>query len=190
MRETRPVARLRKGSGREGQSMIETVIVLFFLCIVFFWVYEYTGLLTRHTVLDYAAARAARARTVGFNDFMITKTVRIATMSTAGACETKDDEGNGLATGTLVSRMGSYLQAESEAETRGILDFKYGDGAHLGWTCSEPGGDVNELTMRVWQRRPLYGSGADDETVDAADRQEYTLTGEARIEGHYPFYLQ
>ena len=86
--------------------------------------------------------------------------------------------------------MGSYLQAESEAETRGILDFKYWDGAHLGWTCSEPGGDVNELTMRVWQRRPLYGSGADDETVDAADRQEYTLTGEARIEGHYPFYLQ
>ena len=34
------MARLRKGSGKEGQSMIETVIVLFFLCIVFFWVYE------------------------------------------------------------------------------------------------------------------------------------------------------
>jgi Flp pilus assembly protein TadG len=170
--------------------MVETVVVLFFLCIVFFWVYEYTGLLTRHTVLDYAAARAARARTVGFNDFMITKTVRVATMSTAGACMTKDDEGNGLSTATLVSRMGSYLQAANEAETSGILDFKYWDGAHLGWTCSEPGGDVNEITMRVWQRRPLYGSGADDEAADSANRREPTLAGEARIEGHYQFYLQ
>ena len=169
--------------------MIETVIVLFFLCMVFFWVYEYTTILTNHTVLDYAAARAARARTVGFNDFMITKTVRISTMATAGRCLTQDDEGNALSTGTLVSRMGSYLQAENDAETSGILDFPYWRGHHLGWDCSEPGGDVNELIMRVWQSRPLYGNGEDAEDA-AIDGRDYKLTGEARIEGHYPFYLQ
>ena len=177
------MARLRKGSGREGQSMIETVIVLFFLCIVFFWVYEYTGLLTRHTVLDYAAARAARARTVGFNDFMITKTVRIATMSTAGACETKDDEGNGLSTGTLVSRMGSYLEAESEGDTKGILDFDLWDSDKLGWSADEPGGENAELTIHVWQRRPLYDTGDDAEDL-------HEVRGEAGIESHYPLYLQ
>ena len=169
--------------------MIETGVVLFFLCMVFFWVYEYTTLLTNHTVLDYAAARAARARTVGFNDFMITKTVRIATMATAGRCRTQDDEGNDLSTGPLVSRMGSYLQAENDAETRGILDFPYWDGSRLGWDCDEPGGEVNELTMRVWQNKPLYGNGEDAQDA-AIDGRSIKLTGEARIEGHYPFYLQ
>ncbi len=169
--------------------MIETTIVLFFLCMVFFWVYEYTTILTNHTVLDYAAARAARARTVGFNDFMITKTVRVASMSTAGRCRTQDDEGNDLSTGALVSRMGSYLQAENDAETRGILDFPFWEGSKLGWTSSEPGGDVNEITMRVWQRRPLYGNGEDQEDA-AIDGRLYLIQGEAKIEGHYPFYLQ
>jgi len=169
--------------------MIETTIVLFFLCMVFFWVYEYTALLTNHTVLDYAAARAARARTVGFNDFMVTKTVRIGCMATAGRCRTQDDEGNDLSTATLVSRMGSYLQTANDAETRGILDFPFWEGHRLGWECSEPGGDVNEITMRVWQRRPLYGNG--EEQLDGAiDGREYLIRGEARIEGHYPFYLQ
>ena len=172
-----------------GQAMIETTVVLFFLCLVFFWVYEYTTVLTNHTVLDYAAARAARARTVGFNDFMITKTVRIATMATAGRCRTQDDEGNSLSTGALISRMGSYLQAENEAETRGILDFPFWEGSKLGWECSEPGGSVNELVMRVWQSRPLYGNG-EEELDSKIDGRLYKLQGEAHIEGHYPFYLQ
>ena len=183
------MARIRPRRDRAGQAMIETIVVLFFLCMVFFWVYEYTAILTNHTVLDYAAARAARARTVGFNDFMLTKTVRIATMATAGRCLTQDDEGKDLSTGALISRMGSYLQAENDAETRGILDFPFWEGSKLGWDCSEPGGDVNELIMRVWQSRPLYGDG--EATEDAAiDGRLYKLTGEARIEGHYPFYLQ
>ncbi len=165
--------------------MIETIVVLFFVCLVFFAVYEYANLLTARTVLDYAAARAARARTVGFNDFMVTKTVRVATMSTAGRCLTQDDDGGDLSTGALVSRMGSYLESEYEADVRGILDFALWDGAHLGWSCSEPGGAVSELTMRVWQRRPLYGGAAPDE-----DAALHSLEGRAEIEGHYPFYLQ
>ena len=43
--------------------MVETIVVMFFLCLIFFAVYEYANILTAHTVLDYAAARAARART-------------------------------------------------------------------------------------------------------------------------------
>lgn len=178
---------LRTGTGRvarSGQAMIESIVVLFFLCLVFFAVYEYANLLTAHTVLDYAAARAARARTVGFNDFMVTKTVRVATMATAGRCLTQSESGGPLSTGTLVSRMGSYLECESEGDTRAILDFDLWDGGHLGWSCSEPGGDVSDLTLRVWQRRPLYGS------VDEADASLHSLEGVAEIEGHAPFYLQ
>ena len=173
-------ARTRSGR-RKGQAMVETVVVMFFLCLAFFCVYEYANLLTAHTVVNYAAARAARARTVGFNDFMITKTVRVATAGVAGACRSHDDKGGDLATGTLVSRMGSYLETENEADTRGILDFELWDSDKLGWSADEPGGENAELIMHVWQRRPLY---------DSDDKDLREVRGEAGIESHYPLYLQ
>ena len=175
-------ARTRSGR-RRGQAMVETVVVMFVFCLVFFLVYEYANVFTAHTVVNYAAARAARARTVGFNDFMVTKTVRVATASVAGECRSHDDKGNDLATGTLVSRMGSYLEAENEADTKGILDFALWDGDKLGWTVDEPGGENAELTIRVWQRRNVYGT-----SEDATDFR--VLRGEAGIESHYPLYLQ
>ena len=172
-------ARTRSGR-RDGQAMVETVIVMFFLCLAFFCVYEYANLLTAHTVVNYAAARAARARTVGFNDFMVTKTVRVATASVAGECRSQDGKGDDLSTGTLVSRMGSYLEAENEGDTRGILDFDLWDSDKLGWSADEPGGENAELTIHVWQRRPLYDGEEDLREV----------RGEAGIESHYPLYLQ
>lgn len=178
-------ARTRSG-WRKGQAMVETVVVMFFLCLVFFWVYEYANLLTAHTVLNYAAARAARARTVGFNDFMVTKTVRVATASVAGKCRSQDDSGDDLSTSTIISRMGSYLESEWESDTRGILDFELWDSDKLGWTADEPAGERAELTLRVWQRRPFYAS--DDDDVSCADLHE--VAGEAGIESHYPLYLK
>ena len=135
-------ARTRSGR-RKGQAMVETVVVMFVLCLVFFLVYEYANLLTAHTVVNYAAARAARARTVGFNDFMVTKTIRVATAS---------------------------VPVDSDK---------------LGWSADEPGGENAELTIHVWQRRNLYGSGED---CDHRDLHE--VRGEAGIESHYPLYLQ
>ena len=177
-------ARTRSGR-RNGQAMVETVVVMFVLCLVFFLIYEYANLLTAHTVVNYAAARAARARTVGFNDFMVTKTIRVATASVAGECRSHDDKGDNLSTGTLVSRMGSYLETEHEADTKGILDFELWDSDKLGWSADEPGGENAELTIHVWQRRNLYGSGED------CDRQDlHEVRGEAGIESHYPLYLQ
>ncbi len=174
--------RTRSGR-RKGQAMVETVVVMFVLCLVFFLVYEYANLLVAHTVVNYAAARAARARTVGFNDFMITKTVRVATASVAGKCRSQDGKGSALSTGALVSRMGSYLESEWEADTKGILDFDLWDSDKLGWSADEPGGENAELTIHVWQRRPLYDTGDDAEDL-------HEVRGEAGIESHYPLYLQ
>lgn len=178
---------------RGGQAMIESVVAMLCLCVVFFAVYECASLLTAKTVLDYAAARAARARAVGLNDFMITKTVRVATLATAGACRApRDADGAPPGTATLASRMGSYLACEREGDARGILDFALWDPSRLGWTCSEPGGPSAALSLRVWQRRPLYGTGeAGDDAPDAFDGgRAYTLEGAAEIEGHAAFYLQ
>lgn len=175
---------------KDGQAMVESVIVLFFLCIVFFLVFDYARLLICRTTLDYAASRAARARTVGFNDFMILKTVRLGTMSVSGECLTKINNDETPSTAALISRMGSYLQTASSAETKGILDFERWNAGKTGWSCAEPRSETGELTMNVWQRQPLFGvldlSGG--KTGD--DAAEVTLYGQAKIENHYPFYLK
>ena len=77
--------------------------------------------------------------------------------------------------------MGSYLEAENESVTKGILDFELWDYGKLGWSADEPKSDNAELIIRVWQRRPLYGSD---------DRELHEVTGEAGIESHYPLYLK
>ena len=75
--------------GCRGQAMVESVVVLFFLCMVFFLVFDYARLLICRTTLDYAASRCALARAVGFNDFMILKTARLGAMSVSGECFTR-----------------------------------------------------------------------------------------------------
>ena len=182
-------ADVRSRSGtRKGQAMVETVVVMFFLCLAFFLVYEYANIFIAHTVVNYAASRAARARAVGFNDFMVTKTIRVATAGVAGECRSHNDSGDDLSTGAIVSRMGSYLETANESETRGILDFELWDASKLGWSADEPRGDSAdnaELIIRVWQRRNLYGSA---DSCDCKDLHE--VRGEAGIENHYPLYLQ
>ncbi len=176
---------LRRGNG--GQAMIESIIVMFFLCIVFFLVFQYTNLLTVRTVLDYTAARAARARAVGFNDFMITKTVRIGSMSIAGECKTLDEKGGEMTTSKLISRSGLYLASAYESDTRSILDFELWDNGNLGWSAAEPGGERAELTMSVWQRRPKFALAGED---GVSENDTFTMQSKAAIESHYPYYLK
>ena len=44
----------RAFTARGGQAMVESIIVLFFLCVIFFLVFDYARLLICHTTLDYA----------------------------------------------------------------------------------------------------------------------------------------
>jgi len=171
--------------------MIETTIVLFMLCIIFFLVFDYARLLNCRTVLEYAATRCARARAVGFNDFMVLKTARLGAMSVSGKCLTQFDDDDPDAqptTSMLVNRMGSYLQTASYAETFGILDFELWQPSKLGWSCVE---SSDGIAMHVWQKQPVFRilnpQGADDGDDDIV---EVTLHGNAKIESHYPFYLK
>ena len=152
--------------------------------------FDYARLLICRTTLDYAAARAARARAVGFNDFMVLKTARLGAMPVSGECYTRMNGDRAPSTATLVSRMGSYLQAASPAETEGILDFELWRNGNLGWACAEPHGDVGELTMQVWQKQPVFNSINPQGSPARDDAAMITLRGEAKIESHYPFYLK
>ena len=170
--------------------MVESIIVLFFLCILFFFLFDYARLLICRTTLDYAASRCARARAVGFNDFMILKTARIGTMAVSGECLTRINDDSAPSTAALVSRMGSYLETTSPAEAPGILDFERWQNGRLGWSCAEPRGERGELTMHVWQRQPVFNAFNPPGAAAQDPAAEITLHGEAKIENHYPFYLK
>ena len=184
MSEGLPSGLRKRPRSRKGQAMLESIIALFFLFLVFFLVVDYAELLKTRMVMDYAAARGARARAVGFNDFMVTKTLRIASMPVAGECLTAKDSGISPSAGFLISRSGSYLEAEYESDTRGILDFELWNPAKLEWSASESwNGRQGDVTMQVRQHHPLVSSypGSAEESV---------IRGESKMESHYKFYLR
>lgn len=69
---------------RSGQAMIESIIVILVTCLLFFGLFQLAHGFARREVLRHAAARAARARTVGFNGWMVSKVMRAASIPNAG----------------------------------------------------------------------------------------------------------
>ncbi len=79
-----PVNRYRCCTSRSGQSLIEACIVIAILCLVVFCGVQMSQIYMTSEVLNHAAVCGARARAVGFNDFMVMKTIRAAAIPVAG----------------------------------------------------------------------------------------------------------
>jgi hypothetical protein len=75
---------LRSRRMLSGQSLIESCLVIAILCLVLFGGMQVSQLYMAHEVLDNAALCGARARSVGLNDFMVDKTIRVASIPVAG----------------------------------------------------------------------------------------------------------
>ena len=57
-------------SSRLGQTAVETVLATLVVTVAFLFLFGLSRLLTGKILLEHAAMRVARARAVGFNDFM------------------------------------------------------------------------------------------------------------------------
>ena len=140
--------------------MIETVLALVFLTFVFFAAFTLSQMLQARTLLDHAAARAARARAVGLSNFMCTKSARVAMIPVAGErlwpAGAVDE----------VARVPIYMESEHAARAAAILDYDR-------WHATELELDEgNAIDARMRMR-------ADGWSMDGA----------ARIESHYPLYM-
>ena len=71
-------------NSRSGQAILESSLVITLMSLILFGLFEISRLFMGREVLNYAATVGARAHSVGFNDFMIYKTVRIAGIPIAG----------------------------------------------------------------------------------------------------------
>ena len=152
-------------SQRRGQAMLETVLAVLFVTFILLVAFQLMHMLTSRILLDYAAARAARARAVGFNDFMCLKSARAAIIPVSGRRtwpESAVDE---------VARIPIYLASESPARARGILDYERWDTSTLFVSSGLGIAPVVKAHMRM-----------------AADN--FTMDGEAEVESHFPFYME
>ena len=141
-------------AGRPGQAMVETVLAVVFLSFAFLALFRLSHLLTGKILMEHAAMRVARARAVGFNDFMCRKAARVAVIPVAGTRTWPDEAGESLSAAEELGRISDYLASEDEARARGILDYanwgdlrvEAGDGTDVSVTL---GLDVLDGTRRV-----------------------------------------
>lgn len=130
--------------------MIESCIVIVFLCLLFLGLFQLIHAYVARDILYHAAARAARAKTVGFNRWMVEKTMRVAAIPNAGSltqpvlATTDQTLANALATlkkpGALwdfalqstpqsptiaveLARIPDYLASGDEGSAEAILDY-------------------------------------------------------------------
>lgn len=195
---------------KAGQSLVEACIIMMLLCLIFFGLLQVSQLSVSREVLDYAASCGVRARTVGFNDFMCGKVIRVAAIPNAGqmlepqvvrqpnppafartAGEAWDTalraQPASLQYAAESARIPLYLGADHPGRLPGILDYEYwGNGTAGGrvwhWINDSAGPQVE---VRTGQDVPLWVPL--HRLFINAD--SYPLQGEAAIENHYPLYL-
>ena len=176
---------------KAGQAMVETILVLFFLFLAFYTLFQFIDNFRAKMLVEYAASRVARARTVGMNDYMLEKTADIATMAAAGECHTRTDDGDEITTGGMISRSGDYLACEYEAQARQVLDFELWRNGKTHAACLRSG---SRLTAHVVQIRPQffdlgsYLSGTPPFEKD--DAPHARIEGVYSIEAHYPDWIE
>ncbi len=173
---------MRGANRRSGQAMVESVIVVLVICFLLFSLLELARGFAGREILRHSAARAARARTVGFNNWMCTKVMRVAAIPNAGrmtepsyASFTDAELRSALATkspgelwdwsltanprsdrgGTEAARIPDYLASEHEERARYILDYEGWNNIHaigLGGDASAASGT---LEVKVRQKMPI-----------------------------------
>ena len=169
--------------------MVETTIALIFVLIVFLALFNLADLTRTKLLVENASVKCARARAVGYNDFMLRKIARLATMPAAGRCLTPSDGGAGtLSRHDRYHRIGDYLMSEYEEQADAILDFEYWQNGDTAISATEGSSPV---TATVSPRRPrLFDFGVLTGVAKPDADSRATIAASSTQEAHYPDYLQ
>jgi hypothetical protein len=194
-----------------GQALIESCLIVCLTCLILFAVFQLSQLYAAKEILDHAATAGERARTVGFNDFMVYKVTRVAAIPNAGKMLEPADYDTTPAPGAWgaghvgemwnlaltaqpaspqyaaeSARIPLYLGAEDAGWLPGVLQYADWD-TISSYTLEWSGTD--QVSVRTHQDVPLRYPF--HRTFYAAD--EISMEGNRRgltMEDHYPLYLQ
>jgi hypothetical protein len=163
---------------REGAAMVESCIVMVLLCLILYGILQVSLVTAASDVLVYAASAGARCATIGYDETMVGKTVRIAAMANMGPKRI------GLAEERYWIK--EYLSKASSASERSLLphiDDEYWN------SLGEPEYSLDDyVKMGLSQRYPLafplvgaiYNRNYTDLSTDDLD---------LRMENHADLYL-
>ncbi|MCE9614530.1 MAG: hypothetical protein K8T26_09655 [Lentisphaerae bacterium] len=213
------IARGRCAGPTDGQALIEACLVIALTALCLFGALQLSQVLAGREIMEHAAARGARARTVGFNRGMVARVVDVAAIPNAGRLRVPDFENinaalrrltAGASVGEIwtyalgttpesqqarleLARIPDYLGAENEARAHYILDYE-------DWDRGADG-------IQYWAREDsATGNGsASASMTHVRTRQNYRLwvpmhrafyaddrmelEGNAYLEAHFPLYL-
>lgn len=199
------------GHRRDGQSLIEACLAIVLICLIFMGMVQISQLFAAREILDYAAGRSLRAKTVGLNSWMVRKCAMVAAIPNAGRIEapaftnvdlTLQAQVSTLSPGALWdwvlseasppnlqfplenARIPYFLGADDVSDAYTILDYEDWDSVDSDVSASGLDGSMlNALTTQSYPlRMPLHRAFYADDEVN--------LQGEARMENHYPLYLE
>ncbi len=171
-------------SAQSGQAMVESIIIMLITLLLLFGLLQIAHAYAGREILRHSAARAARAKTVGFNRWMCEKVMRVAAIPTSGSMlEPQIEVPDSALSSALASkrdgelwdwsieavprsergaleaaRIPEYLASENDARAEYILNYEGWDTLHasgLGGYGSTPLSDDNTLTVSVKQDYPL-----------------------------------
>ena len=150
--------------------MIETVIAVLVVTSIFLCLFKLSHMLTGKILLEHAAMRVARARAVGFNDFMCTKIARVAAIPVSGKRLWPEDSET-MGSSMLIGRVCTYLQSADAARARGLLEYE-------GWSRLkvEPGDGTESAVSMGFE-------------LFEAPKTTFTLDGEAGVEANHTLYM-
>ncbi len=165
--------------------MVESLIAILLICLLFFGLFQLAHASASREILRHAAARAARARAVGFNGWMVRKSMRVAAIPNAGKMTVPADERfvnqafiDAVASGKPgevwdlalesnphsdradfeLARLGDYLDSPNNPTAGQLLDYEDWDsivGDGLGGSGFAPLGTTHMAEVDVRQEYPL-----------------------------------
>lgn len=167
-----------------GQALIESCLVIALICLILAGFFQLAQIYSAKEIISYACARGARAKTVGFNDFMVKKTVRVATIPNAGKMTFPEAQGGPLGQMAIEhGRIPLYLSAEWYM-LDGILQYEDWETINCNYT------DDNSLLFQffVSQDLPLRYFPAFFRAFYRAD--SIPIGTELRLDNHALLYLE
>ena len=174
--------------------MIESIITMIVILLLFLALFNISDQVRAKLLVENAAVKCARARAVGYNDFMIRKIARLSTMPIAGKCLTPADTGEGsLPLQSRHHKIDDYLMSEYESQANAILDF---DLWQNGNTFIHATSGNSPATATVTQMRPgisgldALATGKKSTSGNGQDDNRAAISAKATVEAHYPDYLQ
>ncbi len=205
---------------RNGQAMIESVFVIILACLCFLAIFQYANLFSSKAILSHAAARAARARSVGFNEWMVRKSARVAAIPASGKRLTPAFAGIDPAisaalgrnrvgdiwdlalrsstrspgTQLELGRVPDYMDSVNNPTAENLLNYELWDAlsVDIKESLDLDGTTPGTLRVTVRQRHPLLTSLAALAEGELRDAQgeDVALEGFFSIESHYPLYIE